>query len=184
MPHSVLSSKRPIWAACLVALAVLALPPVGGAQTTSAKIGVVNLDYIVANSSKGRELQARLTKFQEEIRAESEKKAETARAIRQQIADGASSLSEDRLSELQKDFEDANIAIKRYQDDKQREGQKIQAEGLREIEKQLEPAFKAIRDEDGYDLILNNVPGSVVLASERIDITQKVLERLNAAAGN
>lgn len=184
MPHFIRSLKSPVLAACLVALAVLALPLAGAAQSAPIKVAVVNLDYIVANSSQGKALQARLVAFQQEVRAEGEKKSETARAIRQQIADGASSLSEDRLSELQKGFEDANIAIKRYQDDKQREGQKLQTEGLRKIEAELEPAFKAIRDEDGYDLILNNVPGSVVLASERIDITQKVIERLNAAAAN
>lgn len=183
MSSPIRSWPRTVLAASVVAIAVLALPLAGSAQSAPIKIAVVNLDYLVANSSQGKELQARLSTFQQEVRAEIEKKQASGRAIRQQMADGANSLSEDKLSELQKKYEDATIDIKRYQDDKQREGQKMQAEGLRKIEEELEPAFKAIRDEEGFDLILNNVPGSVIMASERVDITQKVLDRLNASAG-
>jgi Skp family chaperone for outer membrane proteins len=56
----------------------------------------------------------------------------------------------------------------------------MQSEGLREIEKQLEPVFEKVRDEGGYDLILNRVPGVVVMAGQRVDITQKVIDRLNS----
>ena len=45
----------------------------------------------------------------------------------------------------------------------------------------LQPIFASIRDEGGYDLILNYAPGVVVTLSERIDITSQVVERLNAA---
>ena len=40
--------------------------------------------------------------------------------------------------------------------------------------------FIQIRDQGGYDLILNNVPGVVVMAADRIDITQQVIDRFNA----
>ncbi len=91
-------------------------------------------------------------------------------------------LSEDKLNQLQKDYEDATIDIRRFQDDKQREGQKMQTEGLRVIEKQLQPVFEKIREEGGYDLIINNVAGVVVMANDKVDITPLVVERLNAAA--
>ncbi len=153
------------------------------------KIVVVDLERVVAQSAAGQALQAQLAKFQETVKAEGEAKAAAAREIRQRIADGANSLSEDKLNQLQKDYEDASIDIRRFQDDKQREGQKLQGEGLREIEKQLQPVFESIRDEGGYDLILNNVAGVVVMANEKVDITPLVVERLNAsvaagAAGN
>ena len=35
----------------------------------------------------------------------------------------------------------------------------------------------------GLDLILNNVPGIVVMANERVDITGVIVERLNAQSG-
>ena len=145
-------------------------------------IVVVDLERVVAQSAAGRALQDQLNVFQEQVKAEGEQKAEAARAIRQRIADGANTLTEDKLTQLQKDYEDATIDIRRFQDDKTREGQKMQAEGLREIERQLQPVFEKIRDEGGYDLILNNTAGVVVMANEKVDITDKVIEALNTAA--
>jgi len=173
--------------ACLVLAAVLLTAALAAgkaaAQDAPVKVAVVNLDYIVANSPAGKSLQAKLDAFRTDVQAEAEKRAETARDLRRRIAEGANTLSEDKLAELQRQYEDAQIDIKRYQDDKQREGQKMQADGLKGIENELEPVFTKVRDEGGYDLILNNVPGVVVMISPRIDITQQVVDRLKAEAG-
>ena len=58
----------------------------------------------------------------------------------------------------------------------------MQDEGLREIERNLAPVFRQIRDEQGYDVILALTPGIVLMVSERVDITQLVLDRYNAAS--
>ncbi|MCP4661404.1 MAG: OmpH family outer membrane protein [bacterium] len=150
------------------------------AQESNIKLAVVDLDRIVALSAAGKELQTRLEKFQQDVQVEAEVMSNEAKEIRQRLVDGANSLSDEKLAELQKQLEDKTIAMRRLRDDKQREGQKIRAEGLREIERLLQPIFEKIRDEENYDLILNNVPGVVVMANERVDITQKVVDRLNA----
>lgn len=154
------------------------------AQGDAIKIAVVDLDVVVAQSPAGKELNTRLEKFQSQVQAEIDTMTNRAKELRQRLAEGVNSLSEDKLAELQKQFEDEGIKMKRLKDDKTREGQKMQNEGLREIEKQLEPIFKQVRDEGGYDIILNRVPGMVVMASERVDITQKVIDRLSAAPKN
>lgn len=154
------------------------------AQEAPVKIAVVDLDVVVAQSPAGKELNAKLEKFQQQVQAEIDVMTNRAKELRQRLADGVNSLTEDKLAELQKQFEDEGIKMKRLKDDKTREGQKMQNEGLRDIEKQLEPIFKQVRDEGGYDIILNRVPGVVVMASERVDLTQKVIDKLNAAAKN
>ncbi len=182
MPNSVGVRAGLLIAGALVLVSAFQVAPTASAQEKPIKIVVVDLERVVALSAAGKELQGQLAKFQEDVKAEGEGKAAAARDIRQRISDGANSLSEEKLTQLQKDYEDATIAIRRFQDDKQREGQKLQAEGLREIEKQLQPIFEAIRTEGGYDLIINNVPGVVVMANERVDITQEVINRLDSAA--
>jgi Skp family chaperone for outer membrane proteins len=169
-------------AGVLVLSAGLLASPAANAQETSLKIVVVDLERVVAQSAAGKALQAKLAKFQEDVKAEGEGMAAAARELRQRIADGANSLSEDKLNQLQKDLEDASIAIRRFQDDKQRQGQKMRDEGLQEIERQLQPVFEKIRDGGGYDLILNNIPGVVVMANEKVDITAKVIAELDATA--
>jgi len=161
--------------------AALLLAGAGYAQTPQIKIAVVDLEAVVAQSQSGKALQEKLAAFQESVRSEVEQINERARDIRQRIADGANTLSEDKLNELQKQYEDEQIKLRRLRDDKTREAQKMQEEGLREIEKQLAPVFKGIQEELGYDLIINNVPGVVVMANEKVDITKLVVERLNAS---
>lgn len=165
---------------CLIGLSLT-----GGFTTTALaqdgpiKIAVVDLDRVIAQSKAGKDLQAKLEKFQQDIKNQGEAMNEEARQLRQRMTDGVNSLAEDKLAQLQKEYEDKQIAMRRFRDDKQREGQKMQEEGLREIEKQLQPVFEKVRATGGYDLILNYVPGVVIMAGERLDITQKVVDTLN-----
>ncbi len=152
------------------------------AQEPPIKVAIVDLEAVVSQSKQGQELQARLESFQQQVQQELSTLNQQANELRQRLAEGANSLSETRLSELNKEYEDATIALRRFRDDKQREGQKIQEESLREIEAMLEPVFEQAREELGFDLILNNVPGVVLMVGERIDITAMMIERFNAAA--
>ena len=153
-------------------------------QDTRLKIGVVDVEMVVADSPQGKELQGRLESFQSEVQAQLDGMQEEARAIRRRIAEGANSLSQERIGELEKEYEDAGIAIRRYRDDKQRQGQKMQEEGLREIEKVLEPVFEQAREDMDLDIILNRVPGVVILTSDRVDITSVMIELITVAAGS
>jgi outer membrane protein len=182
MPSHARTRAGLLIAGAAVLISGLLAVPAATAQDRPTKIAVVNLDYVVAQSPAGKKLQALLEKFQQDVRSEGEQKRAAANQIRQQIVAGANSLPENQLGALQQQYEDATIEIRRFQEEKQREGEKMQAEGLREIERQLEPVFRQIQDERGYDLILANTPGVVVMASDRIDITQKVIDRLNSAA--
>lgn len=167
---------------CVLTLTALALGlAASAASAQDIKIAVVDLEAVVAQSAKGRALQTQLEAFQQQVQVEADTLAADARDLRKRMAEGANTLTDEKLSDLNKQYEDKTIEMRRLRDDKQREGQKIQAEGLREIEQQLEPVFKAVRDEGGYDLILNNAPGIVVMSSERVDITDLVVQRLNAA---
>lgn len=167
-------------ALALVAWLGIAVAP-GVAQETPVKIGVVDVEVLVAESPQGKELQAQLERFQTEAQQEMQRMQEQAQAIQQRINDGANTLSEDRLSELNKELEDATIALRRYRDDKQRQGQKMQEEGLLRIEQMLQPVFEQARQELGLDLVINRVPGVVLMISDRVDITALMIERVNAA---
>lgn len=169
-------------AALVAAALLLSTVPAVAQDGGPIRIAVVDLERLVASSKLGQDLQNELRAFEEQVKAEGQTKQDALADLRKRLAEGANSLTDDKLAELQKQFEDATIDLRRFRDDKQREGQKIQAEGLRKIEQQMEPVFEKIRDEEGYDLILNYVPGVVVMANERVDITPKVLERLNGGA--
>ena len=174
--------KTMLRSAVAMALFSFVLTPVT-AQDAPLKVAVVDVEVLVAESPQGKALQDRLGQFQAETSAELQRMQNDAQAIQQRITDGANSLSADKLAELNKELEDASIALRRYRDDKQREGQKMQEEGLLAIEEVLQPIFAQVRDEMGFDLILNRVPGVVLMISERVDITPLMVQRLNSASG-
>lgn len=168
---------------CLALLAAALLAPsvVVAQEAAGLRIAVVDLDLLVAQSSAGKALQAKLSSFEQEIKGRLAKLEEERSRTRQLVTEGTNSLSEDRLNELQKQYEDQTIEIQRYTKDKQREGQKMQQEGLRDIELKLEPVLDQVQNQGNYDLILNKALGVVVMASDRVDITSRVLELLDAA---
>lgn len=174
--------KMTVRSVAAVLLLSFVLTPVM-AQDAPLKIAVVDVEVLVAESPQGKALQERLTQFQSQTSAEMQRMQNDAQAIQQRITDGANSLSPDRIAELNKELEDATIALRRYRDDKQREGQKMQEDGLIGIEEVLQPIFAEVRDEMGFDLILNRVPGVVLMISERVDITPLMVQRLNSATG-
>ena len=149
------------------------------AQESAIKIAVVDLEQVFILSEPGKALQAKLQKFQTDVQAEGERMTEQANEIRKRATEGGQSLSDEKLAELQKELEDKTIEIRRFRDDKQRQGEKMKNEGLHVIETQLEPVFKALRDERDFDIILNSVPGIVVMATPKVDITEEIVKRLN-----
>lgn len=173
-------TKMTVRCAASVLLLSFVLTPVV-AQDVPLKIAVVDVEVLVAESPQGRALQDRLAQFQSQTQAEMQRMQNDAQAIQQRVTDGANSLSPDKIAELNKELEDATITLRRYRDDKQREGQKLQEEGLLGIEEVLQPIFAEVRDEMGFDLILNRVPGVILMISERVDITPLMVQRLNAA---
>ena len=71
--------------------------------------------------------------------------------------------------------------MRRFTETKQREGAKMRDEGLQEIERKLQPVLDKVQSEGNYDLIFNRALGIVVMASERVDITDQVILAFDAA---
>ncbi len=162
--------------ALLALLAGLALP--AAAQGPPARIAVVDIETIVTESNAGKKLQSDLDAFRQGAEAELRAKAEAAQALEKRL-DETTDPAESR--KLAKELERATIELQRTRDDKQREGQKLQQDGLAKVERELTPIFKRLRDEEGWDLILARTPGVTLVVSDRIDLTKKVLDLYNAA---
>lgn len=165
----------------LLGTAILILAGAAMAQQAPIRIVVIDLDRLVAQSVAGRELQNKLEEFQRQVQAEGTALADKARATQKLITDGANSLSAERLEELQQQYEDDTIAVRRFTESKQREGARMRDEGLKEIEKKLQPVLDRIQSGGNYDLILNRALGIVVMASDRVDITDQVIEAFDTA---
>jgi len=165
-----------------VAVAVVLLATSAGSaagQEPPLKIGVLNVDLVALQSPAGKALQQQTADFQLEITQELQVLQEAARAIESEVA-AADSLSQEARRDLERRYQDALTNFQRYQQDKQEEAAALRTEGMNRIQQEISPAIESIQAELGYDLVLNSQNTLVVIFSERIDITQLVIDRLQA----
>ena len=147
------------------------------------KVGVVNLDAVALQSPAGQALQRELARFQEAVTAELQTKQEAARTIEARVAE-SDSLSEEARRALEREYQDVITDFQRFQQDKQQEGAALRADGMTQIQQELSPVIEAIQAELNYDLVLNSQTTWIVIFSDRIDITQIVIDRLQSAEGS
>jgi Skp family chaperone for outer membrane proteins len=160
--------------------AVLAVAPGAAAQDSPPKIAVVDIDFIAVQSPAGKALAAEITALQTQYQSELAARQAEVDGIQARIASvDSANVVEQRA--LQREYQDAVTSFQRYQQDVQAQALAFQNQGRLRVREEIGPALEALMLEQGYDLILNTGNPGVVLSSERIDITQLVLERLESA---
>ncbi len=161
--------------ACLAA-------PAAAQVTENVKVAVIDVERILLESERGKaaldEIEALRAQKQEEGQAMQQEIAE----LQQRIREGRLSLSEDKLSELQKQLEDKTIALRRFQDDANRELSKKRDEVLKAVEDSVFPVINDVGKAGDYTLIFNKFSSGLVYADEAADITDEVIERYNGSS--
>lgn len=171
----------PAVATLLIATAAPVVGPVEvSAQEAPTRVATVDIDFIAVQSPAGRALSAEITALSDQYNAELAARQIEVEEIQARIAAvDSADVAQQRV--LQREYQDAVTSFQRYQQDIQAQAQAFQNEGLLRVREEIGPALEALMAEEGYDLILNTGNPGVVLSSERIDITQLLLERLEAA---
>jgi outer membrane protein len=161
-----------------VVVAALAAPMF--AQTAApARVAVIDVQKVLAQSTAGKAALERLKKMQDERVARAKKMDEEVQALDAQINQKKMSLSEEKLAEMTKDLSDKKISMQRYAQDADREVQEARDRSLQELEKQIMPLINQIGKEMGFAAIFNKFESGLVYASDAIDITDMVVKRFN-----
>jgi outer membrane protein len=161
--------------------AILIAPAVTRAQGPQ-KIGIIDVQRILTDSAPGKEALAKIKQLQDGKLAEAKAKQDEIGALRQKINDGRLSLAEDKLAELEKQADDKMTDFKRFQDDAQKELQRRQEEAFDAIEKRVNPIILELGKAGGYSMILRKFDSGLVYADDSMDITDAIIQKLNATA--
>ncbi len=166
-------------AGCLAAALAMVAPATVQAQT--GKVAVIDVQRVVTESDPGKEALGKLQALQEQKIAEGKKLQDELDALREQFNKQRFTLSQDKLEALQKQIEDKTIALKRFQDDAQRELDDARKRYLGQLEQQIMPIIDQVGKEKGLDLIFNKFQSGLVFAAEAVDITDEIIERFNTS---
>jgi outer membrane protein len=161
-----------------IAVAGVALVLAGPALAQDAlRVGVVNLERILRESSSAKAAQAKL---EQEFSRRDKELQETAARLRQLseklerdgpvLADGDRGRRQREIADLEREFQ-------RRQREFREDLNQRRNEELASVLERANRIIKQLAEQEKYDLILQEA----VFASPRIDMTEKVLRALNAA---
>lgn len=177
-------------AAGLLGLALAAVPvaaqqpaPAAAAPAPAGpiKIAVIDTEKILLSSQAGKKALADLKKLQEQKETEVRGKAQELKDLQTKISEGRLSLAQDKLADLSKQYEEKEIALRRLQDDATRELNKKRDEMLGQIDERVMPVINQAGKDLGYTLIFRKFESGLIYADEAIDITNVIIQRLDAA---
>ncbi len=152
------------------------------AQTVPSRIAVINVQKVLADSTAGKAAFQKLKTLQEERAAKLKKLNDDLAQMQADISQKQMSLSEDKLADLQKTYNEKKIAAQRYAQDAERELTDARDQSLQQLENQIMPVITTIGKEMGFAIILNKFESGLVYASDAIDITDIVVKRFNEKA--
>ena len=165
----------------LVSVAVAALAAPMFAQTTPARVAVIDVQKVLTQSSAGKTAYDKLKKMQEDRLEKAKQMDEELRKLDADISAKKISLSEDKLAEMQKTLADKRISMQRFAQDADREMGEARDRELQALEAKIKPVIDGIGKEMGLAAIFNKFESGLVYASDAIDITDTVIKRFNDA---
>ncbi len=145
----------------------------------SIKIGVINFDKILQESSAGKmiqkEFKAKAEEFQQAILAEKKLLDEMSKTFERE----ALVLSPEKKQEKQREFRIRVNDFKKMQQDFQNQFKKLELQKLNEIRKQVFEIAGQIGKKESYTLILEKKISGIVYYPNTLDITDKIIEEYN-----
>jgi outer membrane protein len=163
----------------LVGCAVIVLSVAMPAAAQELTIAVIDVQRVVTESDPGKQALQKLKEIQDAKIDEGRTLQQTLAGLQEQMAKQRFTLSEERLAEMNKQLEDGQIALQRFQDDAERELDEARRRELGGLEGRIIPVINQVGTEQGFTLIFNKFQSGLVYADDSVDITDEVIRRFN-----
>jgi outer membrane protein len=165
----------------LISIAAAALAAPLFAQTAPARVAVIDVQKVLTTSNAGKTAYERLKKLQDDRMTRAQKMQEEMNSLTNDINTKKLTLSEEKLTDLQKQLADKQVALQRFGQDADKEITEARDKALQELEGKIKPVIDSLGKEMGLAAIFNKFESGLVYASDAIDITDTVIKRFNDA---
>ena len=164
-------------------LAVSGLASPGVAEAAAAeppvRIGVVDMQAVITQSTKGQRARAQLQSESEAKQKDMNAREEEVRKLQADLERQKAVLSPAALREKEENVQRKVREIRRIAEDGNRDLQKREAELVGEIQRDALQVITEYGKEKGYSLVLERSAG-VWYVGERADLTKDIIDRFNA----
>jgi len=159
----------------LVAALGILLPQLALAET---KIGYVNTQRVLKESSEMKSIEERITKLTDSKRDEFKPRQEKLTQMAKELQTQSSVLSPEAFEERQIELAQFKSQIERDLQAAQEQVEVEQRKAIAPLLRKVQEIINEIGRDDGFALVIEPHQG-VLFLGESIDITDKVIERLN-----
>lgn len=161
-----------------VLLLFLAASQVLAAETVS-KIGVVDLNRAVNESTQGKKAKGELEAAVKEKQSVLDEKGKALEKLKSEIEKQGSAMSAEARQSKGNDMERLTREYQRALADSQTELRKKESELTGNILKELRKIINTVANEEKFDLVIDKSPALVFFADKGIDITDVVIKKFD-----
>lgn len=159
----------------LLAIVLLCLQVIAAPLFAESRIGFVNAARVSAEAPQAEEARASLEReFSPRDRQIADEQSEI-RRLEEQLSRDSSLMGEDDQRRLQRDVVARKRELRQAQEEFREDFNLRRNEELGRLQRQIVDTINDLAEERGFDLIVSE---GVIFASDKVDLTEDVLERL------
>ncbi len=146
----------------------------------AAKIGVIDFERIMKESSAGKMNQKTLNTKGTELKEKLEKERQRLDEIGQALEKEALVLSDEKKREKERDFRNQVEDFRIMQQDYTNELKNLEIKMINDMQKAVFDIANDVGKKEKYTLIIEKKNAGVIYTAEQVDITDIVIEKYNA----
>src|SRR5262249_35400716 len=146
-----------------------------------AKIGFVDIQRVVNESSEGKASTAKVNALIQKKQNEGVEKNKQLQANQQKLQQSGGVLSDTARAQLEKEIERQQVESQRFQQDAQAEINELTQELQSEFIKKVRPVLQQVATEKGLHALFNADASGVAWADPGLDLTGDVIKKLDAS---
>jgi outer membrane protein len=169
-----------LWRGVATLLLAVMVASTGSAAAADYKIGYVDVRQAVEGSEQAQAAKGELQSQVEERQGKLRRQRQTIQDLQQELEQQGSLMSEDQRKEKERKLQQAMRKFRRAQQAAQEDIDARKNQVLQDIYDQVSRIINRIGEEEGFDLILTGP--SAMYVADRVDLTQRVVKKLNQAS--
>jgi len=145
----------------------------------SAKVAVVDYEKVLKNSKKGKDILTQIKGQEQKYRKELDNKRADLQRMEESIKKQSKILSDEARAKKIRDLNKQVVDFRSMAQEYDRAIKRLRNDLLSDFGKSLSSLIESLGKELKYDLIVDKLQGGVIYASDKVDLTKIVIERLN-----
>ena len=143
------------------------------------KVVYIDTQRILSESDMGKEAYKQLNSMQDQYEAEVNMRQYKLNSLRETIQVKSSTMTPAAQDDIEAQYERELTELNRYIQDAKDEVRKTEEKLLNPWSKELDDIIKSYAEKNGIDLVLDKTKPGIIYSSDKIDITNQIMDLFN-----